>query len=117
MDGRRCQGPAAPGYNNPVVGTSASFLLWRLGSSGQIRLGTDRPASSAAERGTGADPGYVHAAAGSAPGSSPVRSGLVICLLGSMDGTLREKPIFWLNALSPALFLAWSLATFPTGIG
>jgi hypothetical protein len=96
-----------------VVGLSAPSLVARLAPSGLIRgVGTALEGSSAAERILA----QIRTAfiLRLALLQGPALFGLVICLLGSKDGTLREKPIFWLNGLSAALFLAYSLATFPT---
>ena len=40
--------------------------------------------------------------------------GIVVCLIGALDGTLREQPVFWLNAIPAILFLVFAAATFPT---
>ena len=40
--------------------------------------------------------------------------GLVICLLGSMNGVLRVMPEYWINLLSPFLLVAYGIATFPS---
>jgi hypothetical protein len=40
--------------------------------------------------------------------------GLVICLLGAMNGVIRTAPEYWINLLSPVLLVAFGVATFPT---
>lgn len=40
--------------------------------------------------------------------------GLIVCLLGILGGELAEKPIYWINLVSPAVFVLLVLATFPT---
>ncbi|MBI4584558.1 MAG: hypothetical protein HY717_11120 [Planctomycetes bacterium] len=39
---------------------------------------------------------------------------MVICLLVTIDGTIREQPVYWVNCLTAILFLGYSLASFPT---
>jgi hypothetical protein len=40
--------------------------------------------------------------------------GLIVCLLGILGGEMAEKPIYWINLVSPAVFVLLVLATFPT---
>lgn len=40
--------------------------------------------------------------------------GLVVCLLGVLNGAMEEQPLYWLNAASLLVLVAVSLATFPT---
>ena len=40
--------------------------------------------------------------------------GLIVCLLGSMNGTLRQHPIYWLNLFSFVILILYVLVTFPT---
>lgn len=44
----------------------------------------------------------------------PALFGLVICLLAALGGTLRETPVYWLNAASALAFLAFAALSFPT---
>jgi hypothetical protein len=40
--------------------------------------------------------------------------GIVVCLLGVLQGTVGEQPWIWANAAPAAAFLLFTLATFPT---
>lgn len=40
--------------------------------------------------------------------------GLVICLTGSLDGTLQHYPLYWLNLFSLVFMILFILITFPT---
>ncbi len=44
----------------------------------------------------------------------PALFGLVVCLLAALGGTLREAPIYGLNAVSALAFLAFAALSFPT---
>jgi hypothetical protein len=49
-----------------------------------------------------------------APLEGSALMGLVVCLLGVMDGSVRADPAYWCNALPAAVFIAYVIATFPT---
>lgn len=40
--------------------------------------------------------------------------GLVVCMVGTMDGTILQSPVYWLNLFSYVVFSAFILKTFPT---
>jgi hypothetical protein len=40
--------------------------------------------------------------------------GLAICLVGVQNGVFRERPLFWVNAMSAVLFVLSAWITFPT---
>ena len=40
--------------------------------------------------------------------------GLIICMLGVLEGEIYDKPIYWLNLFSYAVFVCVFLWTFPT---
>ena len=40
--------------------------------------------------------------------------GLITCLLGATDGTLRQYPVYWLNLFSLVFMILFVLVTFPT---
>jgi len=40
--------------------------------------------------------------------------GLIICLVGSLNGTLQQYPIYWLNLFSFVFMILYLLTTFPT---
>ncbi len=44
----------------------------------------------------------------------PALFGAVICLLGAIDGSIDEQPLYWLNLLSGAVLVLFAIATFPT---
>lgn len=44
----------------------------------------------------------------------PVTFGLVVCLLGSINGQIHLQPVYWLNLFSSVLFAALTVWTFPT---
>lgn len=40
--------------------------------------------------------------------------GIVVCILAVLNGVLQTYPIYWLNALSSVLMVAYVIVTFPT---
>ena len=51
---------------------------------------------------------------GLAPLEGAAFFGLTVCIVGATNGTLQELPYYWINALSPTMFLAYGVVTFPT---
>ncbi len=43
----------------------------------------------------------------------PALFGLVICLLGAMNGFLHTHPLYWVNAASALYFIGYVVQTFP----
>ena len=40
--------------------------------------------------------------------------GLIVCLLGVLQGEIAENPLYWLNGLSAFAFIVFAVLTFPT---
>ena len=114
-----------------LVHLAMALSLWPLAFFLHARM-LSAGASSATPNGPGPDDAPTrHARSGNARGArlGAIRGatlirlamlegaalfGLVICLLGTLEGVLRTEPKYWLNALSAVLFLAFVVATFPT---
>jgi len=45
---------------------------------------------------------------------APALLGLIICLLAVATGQMREQGLYWLNAVSAVLFIAFAALSFPT---
>lgn len=40
--------------------------------------------------------------------------GIIVCLMGILEGTIRQEPGYWLNLFSYVIFAAFMVKTFPT---
>ena len=40
--------------------------------------------------------------------------GMIICVIGTLNGLLRQYPVYWLNLLSLVIFQLYMILTFPT---